>query len=102
MLIACSVPAGNTMQNSSGITLHDKYNANCQSSYPGPYLRWQVIRNNTLGGVASSSNDCAVINASSTNTTDVVVEGNTFACPIGRPLPGGGVNVAGQHCLVRN
>ena len=74
------------------------------STYPGPFARWQTIRRNYISGVALSSGVnhdgakvCGTINASPLST-DVVVERNTFDCPIGTVQPPIVANCS--HCKV--
>jgi hypothetical protein len=94
---------GNVFSSSNGISLHDgSPDHNCASSYPGPYVKWQVIRNNSMSGTAVGNPDfCATINATNPLTSDLVVQGNTFNCPPGKLLPGGGINVAAVHSVVQ-
>lgn len=94
---------GNTFTSSNGISLHDvSPDASCNSSFAGPYVKWQVVRNNDMSGVAvGNPNICATINATNPLTSDLVVQGNTFACPPGKFLPGGGINVAAAHSVVQ-
>ena len=54
-----------------------------------PYMRWQIVRRNSIAGVALSANQtrartppCGTITmGGSRASTDVVVEGNQFECP---------------------
>ena len=104
---------GNTMVRSNGIALIDNAlkgtpyeNKYCNdSSYPGPYLRWQVVRRNSIAGVALSANQtnassppCGTITTNSHQSTDVVVEGNVFDCPPGTRQPP--IHVECSHCKV--
>lgn len=89
---------GNNMVNSSGITLHDNVNPKCPG-YGGPLVRWQVLRHNEIAGIAESSLYCGSINATSTQSTDVVSEANTFTC--GGFLPSNGTHVDCDHCISR-
>jgi hypothetical protein len=90
------------MVDSNGISLHDASpNAQCNSTYPGPYIRWSVIRGNSISGVAASNPGiCGSVNASNPGTSDLLVELNTFGCPPGNLLPGDGLNIAAAHSVV--
>lgn len=94
---------GNTLASSNGISLHDVPNAACNATFPGPYIRWAVIKDNAIGGVAPCSPGvCGAINATNPGTRNLLVEGNTFDCPPGNLLPGGnGLNVAAANSVVR-
>lgn len=94
--------SGNTMSDSNGISLHDASpNSQCNATWPGPYIRWAVIRDNAISGVAPSNPGiCGSINASNPGTSDLVVELNTFGCPPGNLLPGNGLNVAAVNSVV--
>lgn len=95
---------GNALTSSNGVSLHDRApEAACNASWAGgPYVRWAAVRGNAIGGVAPSSPGvCGAINASNPGSTDLLVEANTFDCPPGALLPGGGVNVAASHSVVR-
>ena len=93
---------GNTMVDSNGISLHDASpNAQCNSTYPGPYIRWAVIRGNSISGVAASNPGiCGSVNATNPGTSDLLVELNTFGCPPGNLLPNDGLNIAAAHSVV--
>ena len=95
--------SGNTMVRSNGITLKDGLASTpvCNSStYGGPFTRWQVIRRNSIGGVADSQTVCGTISLSGGGvSTDVVVEHNTFDCPAGKTQPPIAVNCS--HCHVQ-
>lgn len=93
---------GNVMSDSNGISLHDASpNSECNSTYPGPYIRWAVIRGNSISGIAASSPGvCGTVNATNEGTSDLLVELNTFGCPPGNLLPGNGLNIAAQHSVV--
>jgi hypothetical protein len=93
----------NLMADSNGISLHDQSPAaGCNSTWPGPYIRWAAIRGNRIGGVAPCSPGvCGSVNASNAGTSDLLVEGNAFDCPAGNLLPGGGVNVAARNSIVQ-
>lgn len=42
---------GNTMTRSNGISIHDDSpDGTCKATYDGPYVRWQVIRGNSIAG----------------------------------------------------
>lgn len=94
---------GNHLVRSNGISLKDDVvdTALCNaSSYGGPFTRWQVIRRNSIAGVAESQTECGTIRLSGGNvSTDVVVEGNTFDCPAGKTQPAISVNCS--HCRVQ-
>ena len=122
---------GNQLTRSNGITLYDAvlpdvYPLCNSSTYPGPFTRWQIIRRNTIAGVAlsacyhesgygscnnsvylPSSPPCGTINivwagvglgTPADVSTDVVVEKNVFACPSGSVQPPIDVNCS--HCKV--
>jgi hypothetical protein len=105
---------GNTMVRSNGIALTDNSlkgtpyeNDSCNdTTYPGPFMRWQVIRRNSIAGVALSANQtraptspCGTITmGGSKASTDVVIEGNQFDCPPGSVQPP--IDVACDHCKV--
>ena len=95
---------GNHMLRSNGISLKDGITSNdvCNaSSYPGPFTRWQVVRRNSIAGVALSQTECGTISLSGGGvSTDVVVESNTFHCPPGKTQPPIQVNCS--HCRVQN
>lgn len=94
----------NVMSDSNGIALHDvSPNSECNASYPGPYIRWAVVRGNSIGGIAPSNPGiCGSINATNPATSDLLVEGNTFECPPGGFLPGGnGLNIYAAHSVVQ-
>ena len=99
---------GNKMQRSNGITLSDNVATTglyCNSStYGGPYARWQIIRRNSISGVALSASEvnatsppCGTIFAPSVSS-DVVVERNVFNCPPGSVQPP--ISAQCDHCLV--
>jgi hypothetical protein len=74
---------GNLMRNSNGIDINDgkgpwTSGALATCPYQGPFVRWQIVRRNVIGGVAlSSPGRCGTINATGTNaTTDLVIERN--------------------------
>lgn len=93
---------GNTFVRSNGIALKDSVVSNPQcnaSSYPGPFTRWQVVRRNSIAGVALSQTQCGTISLSGTSSTDVVVENNTFGCPSSSVQPPIAVNCS--HCRVQ-
>lgn len=92
----------NTLLRSNGIDLTDDAAPAGQcTTWPGPYLRWAAVRGNTIGGVAASSPTvCGTVNATNPATSDVLVERNSFDCPPGALLPGGGVNVKAAHAVV--
>jgi hypothetical protein len=94
---------GNVFTSSNGISIHDvSPDQSCKASFTGPYVQWQVIRNNSMSGTAvGNPNICATINATNPLTTDLVVQGNSFDCPKGKLLPGGGINVAAGHSVVQ-
>jgi hypothetical protein len=91
---------GNTMDRSNGITFRDGISPKCAGSYEGPYVRWQMIRRNSIGGVSRSNPGCGTINATFSGSSDIVAESNSFECPPGVDLPGGGVNIECTHCVV--
>lgn len=93
---------GNNMTNSNGISLHDNSpDQQCNNSFVGPYIRWVVVRNNTIGGVAASNpGSCGTVNSTNSLTTDIVSERNVFDCPPGNALYGNGSNIYAQHSIV--
>jgi hypothetical protein len=95
---------GNTLIRSNGISLKDGITSTdvCNaSSYPGPFTRWQVVRRNSIAGVALSQTECGTISLTGGGvSTDVVVESNTFQCPAGKRQPPIQVNCS--HCRVQN
>jgi hypothetical protein len=91
---------GKALNSSNGISLHDdEDHEKCGASYPGPYVRWQVVRNNSVAGVAASNR--GTVNATNGNTTDIVAERNIFDCPPGNVFLGNGTNVFASHSVVR-
>lgn len=92
---------GNTLLRSNGIDLTDDVPEQGQcSTWPGPFVRWAAIRGNAIGGLAASSPTvCGAITAANPATSDVLVERNTFDCPPGGLLPGGGVSVKAAHII---
>ena len=95
---------GNVFTASNGIGVRDggaSSEPQC-ASYQGPWVRWQVARRNSFAGTSQSLPDqCACVNATSTQSTDIIAEHNVFQCPQGKQLPGGGTNVNAQHSVVR-
>ena len=87
---------------SNGISLQDDgAQASTCAAWPGPYMRWAAIRGDAISGLTeSSSTVCGTINATNPAMLDVLVKANTFTCPPGAQLPGGGVNVAAAHSVV--
>ena len=86
--------------------------AQARGWYPGPWIRWLVVRRNSFAGVSA----LAVHDANGTatpprcgalvlraergfNSTDVVAENQTFLCPSG--MTAGGNDVVGcDHCAI--
>lgn len=93
----------NVLVDSNGISLHDVPNQQCAGTWPGPYIRWSVLRNNSISGIAPCNPGvCGSINATNPGTSDLLVEGNTFDCPPSALLPGGnGLNVMAVNSVVR-
>ena len=92
----------NVMSDSNGIALHDVYNNNCNTSWPGPYIKWVTIVNNSIAGVAPSNPGvCGTINATNAETSDLLVEGNSFDCTDGNFLAcGNGLCVNAVNSVV--
>jgi len=99
---------GNQLVRSNGISLKDvsSSTSSCGASYPGPYVRWQTLRRNSIAGIAASQTECGFIALSQSAepalaSTDIVIEHNVFDCPPGKVLPGtNGVQVNCSHCKV--
>jgi hypothetical protein len=95
--------SGNTLVRSNGVALMDSVVStpvcNASSGYGGPFTRWQVVRRNSIAGVAASQTECGTVTLSSAASTDVVVEGNTFDCPPGKTQPP--IAVSCDHCRVQ-
>jgi len=94
---------GNKMNDSNGIALHDVYNNNCNSSWPGPYIKWVSIINNSISGVAPSADPgvCGTINATNPKTSDLLVEGNIFNCASGDFLAcGNGLCIDASNSII--
>jgi hypothetical protein len=95
---------GNVMSDSNGIALHDVYNNNCNTSWPGPYIKWVTIVNNSISGIAPSANPgmCGTINATNPQTSDLLVERNSFGCAAGDYLAcGNGLCIGAANSVVR-
>jgi len=95
---------GNVMSDSNGIALHDVYNNNCNTSWPGPYIKWVTIVNNSISGIAPSANPgmCGTINATNPQTSDLLVERNSFGCAAGDYLAcGNGLCISAANSVVR-
>jgi hypothetical protein len=82
----------------------------CNTTFSGPYVRWQTVRRNTISGVAAIDNECGQIALHGSagevrgSSSDVVVESNTVTCPNASLWPAGathGVDVNCSHCAVR-
>ena len=109
---------GNTMNDSDGIALVDNWqntqlnDCGARGQWPGPWIQWAVVRNNSFAGVSLRATFDA--NKSGTvpqcgsliqraekgfNTTDLVAEGQHFACPPGM-APGGNDVQGCDHCSI--
>lgn len=109
---------GNTMVRSDGISLLDnqinpahlpRYIAACPI-YRGHYIRWSVVRRNTISGVsveAAGARRCGAVSNSNKQSTDLVSERNHFHCPSGAHIGNAlnqakWANISCSHCTDRN
>lgn len=114
----------NVMTRSDGISIRDSYmsktgeNGAC-ATYGGPWVRWSVIRSNTLSGISQASLNesekthsapsCAAVSlfhsgptAGNELTSDIVAEQNVFECPASGLQNSSGYHLDGcQACVTR-
>jgi hypothetical protein len=106
---------GNTQVRSDGIALGDAFythggvNQNKCPAFEGPYIRWSMIRRNSISGISvaqTPAGHCGSVSNSDHRSTDLFSEHNSISCPAG----GSVVNAAGadlwpnitcSHCLTR-
>ena len=84
---------GNSQVRSDGISLLDHQTTNSGkgsqvhcAAYRGAYIRWAVMRRNTVAGISLSSRSqmrCGSVSNSNLNSTDLVSEHNVIECPEG-------------------
>lgn len=85
---------GNTQVRSDGIALLDVprisskngVNQNDCPVYGGVYVRWSVIRRNSIAGISlaqSREKRCGSVSNNNKNSTDLISEHNIIDCPVG-------------------
>lgn len=106
------------MENSDGIGLSDGSGPSNEwqcAAYVGPWIRWSVVRSNTLTGVSDAARNvsastgklptCASVNLYSNKaypSTAIVAEQNVFACPAGAQQNSSGYHLGPcEGCIER-
>eukprot|EP00039_Didymoeca_costata_P014725 m.240925 g.240925 ORF g.240925 m.240925 type:complete len:416 (+) comp16083_c1_seq25:254-1501(+) len=106
----------NKMYNSDGITIKDNGESTepqCKD-YPGPWIRWLIVRQNAFSGVSEAAKNVSASSGMPANcassvsiahpnvpSTDIVMEHDTFSCPPGNYTAGGYRMGNCSHCVVR-
>ena len=107
------------MSRSDGISIRDSYSSptaedGACAAYGGPWVRWSVIRNNSMGGISQASlnqsaktgqppscagvslfNALYQLHSEEGTTSDIVAEQNAFECPAN-----GMQNASGYHLVL--